>query len=146
MNECERSYAKEKSFLTEHNLVCRNLIGRDLNKYPNIERNIEEVVKGLTSSGQNLISRFMTNTKKTENDCRNNENNFFIYTHSKPPLYLNKWKFSNHIINEFSTPKLDKVYSFRVEKKPQPNYMTKPFRRPKIDGDYFDKHIGILEN
>ena len=146
MNECERSYSKEKTFLTEHNMVCRNLIGRDFNKYPNIEKKIDEVTKGLTFSGKNLMSKFMNNNKKTENDLRNNENNFFIYTHSKPPLELNKWKFSNHIINEFSTPKLDKVYSFRVEKKPQPNYMTKPFRRPKIDGDYFDKHIGIIEN
>ena len=146
MNECERSYSKEKTFLTEHNMVCRDLIGRDFNKYPNIEKKVDEVTKGLTFSGKNLMSKFMNNNKKMENALRNNENNFFIYTHSKPPLELNKWKFSNHIIYEFSTPKLDKVYSFRVEKKPQPNYLTKPFRRPKIDGDYFDKHIGIIEN
>jgi len=146
VNECERSYSKEKTFLTEHNMVCRDLIGRDFNKYPNIEKKVDEVTKGLTFSGKNLMSKFMNNNKKMENALRNNENNFFIYTHSKPPLELNKWKFSNHIIYEFSTPKLDKVYSFRVEKKPQPNYLTKPFRRPKIDGDYFDKHIGIIEN
>lgn len=117
-----------------------------MNKYPNIEKNRDEVVKGLTLSGKNMIITFMKNHKNLENKLRRNDKNFFIYTHSKPPLDLNKWKFSNHIINEFSTPKLDKVYSFRVDKKPQPKYMTKPFKRPKIDGDYFDKHIGILEN
>lgn len=77
---------------------------------------------------------------------RKTEDNFFAYKHSKPPLELNTWKFSNHEIKIFSTPPLDKVHSFRVEKEPKPNYMTKPFKRPKIDGDYFDKHIGILGN
>ena len=122
------------------------MIGRDLNKYPNIERNLNDVVKGLTIDGKKIITKFVETNKQMENALKTNEKNFFNYTHSKPPLELNKWKFSNHIIEHFSTPKLDKVYSFRVEKKPQPNYMTKPFRRPKIDGDYFDKHIGILEN
>jgi hypothetical protein len=146
VNECERSYSKEKTFLTEHNMVCRNLIGRDFNKYPNIEKKVDEVTKGLTFSGKNLMSKFMNNNKKMENDLRNNENNFFIYTHSKPPLELNKWKFSNHIIKQFSVPELDKIYSFKTDAPPEPKYMTKPFRRPKIYGDFFDKKIGILGN
>lgn len=88
-----------------------------------------------------MMSKFIETNKQMENNLRTNEDNFFKYMHSKPPLELNKWKFSNHIINEFSIPRLDKVYSFRVDKSPPPKYMTKPFRRPKIDGDYFDKHI-----
>ena len=88
-----------------------------------------------------MMSKFIETNKQMENNLRTNEDNFFKYMHSKPPLELNKWKFSNHIINEFSTPRLDKVYSFRVDKSPPPKYMTKPFRRPKIDGDYFDKCI-----
>ena len=47
---------------------------------------------------------------------RKTEDNFFAYKHSKPPLELNTWKFSNHEIKIFSTPPLDKVHSFRVEK------------------------------
>lgn len=117
-----------------------------MNKYPNVEKNLNDSIKGLTVGGKKLITKFVEANKQMENIMKTNEKNFFIYTHSKPPLDLNKWKFSNHIIEHFSIPKLDKVYSFRVEKKPKPSYMTKPFRRPKIDGDYFDKHIGILEN
>ena len=123
-------------------MVCRDLIGREFNKYPNREKNIDESVKGLTLAGKTMMTKFIETNKKIENALRTNEKNFFIYKHSKPPLELNKWKFSNHIINEFSTPKLDKIYSFRVDKKLAPKYMTKPFRRPKIYGDYFDKNIG----
>ena len=123
-------------------MVCRDLIGREFNKYPNREKNIDELVKGLTLAGKTMMTKFIETNKKIENALRTNEKNFFIYMHSKPPLELNKWKFSNHIINEFSTPKLDKIYSFRVDKKLAPKYMTKPFRRPKIYGDYFDKNIG----
>ena len=123
-------------------MVCRDLIGREFNKYPNREKNIDESVKGLTLAGKTMMTKFIETNKKIENALRTNEKNFFIYLHSKPPLELNKWKFSNHIINEFSTPKLDKIYSFRVDKKLAPKYMTKPFRRPKIYGDYFDKNIG----
>lgn len=123
-------------------MVCRDLIGREFNKYPNREKNIDESVKGLTLAGKTMMTKFIETNKKIENALRTNEKNFFIYMHSKPPLELNKWKFSNHIINEFSTPKLDKIYSFRVDKKLAPKYMTKPFRRPKIYGDYFDKNIG----
>ena len=127
-------------------MVCRNLVGREFHGNPNRERSVDEAVKGLTNDGKRMITQFIKENKKVENALITNENNFFSYLHSKPPLELNKWKFSNHIINEFSIPKLDKVYSFRVDKQPTPKYMTKPFRRPKIDGDYFDKHIGILEN
>ena len=123
-------------------MVCRDLIGREFNKYPNREKNIDKSVKGLTLAGKTMMTKFIETNKKIENALRTNEKNFFIYKHSKPPLELNKWKFSNHIINEFSTPKLDKIYSFRVDKKLAPKYMTKPFRRPKIYGDYFDKNIG----
>ena len=123
-------------------MVCRDLIGREFNKYPNREKNIDESVKGLTLAGKTMMTKFIETNKKIENALRTNEKNFFIYKHSKPPLELNEWKLSNHIINEFSTPKLDKIYSFRVDKKLAPKYMTKPFRRPKIYGDYFDKNIG----
>ena len=74
------------------------------------------------------------------------EKNDFIYKyyHSKPPLECNSWKFSNHIIKEFSVFPGDKVYSFAKPMDPQPKYMTKPFRRPKIYGDYFDKNVFFI--
>ena len=127
-------------------MVCRNLVGREFHDNPNRERSVDEAVKGLTNDGKRMITQFIKENKKVENALITNENNFFSYLHSKPPLELNKWKFSNHIIKPFSVPELDKVYSFRIEKPIKPKYMTKPFRRPKIYCDYFDKNIGILGN
>ena len=105
---------------------------------------MDEAVKGLTNVGKKMISQFIQENKKIEKALIENENNFFEYLHSKPPLELNKWKFSNHIIKQFSVPELDKIYSFKADKQPKPKYITKPFRRPRIYGDYFDKKIGIL--
>ena len=129
-----------------HNMVCRNLIGREFHNNPNRERSPTEAVKGLTEVGKKMILNSIKENKKVENALINNENNFFAYLHSKPPLELNTWKFSNHIIKQFSVPELDKIYSFKVDKPKKPKYMTKPFRRPKIYGDYFDKTIRILGN
>jgi hypothetical protein len=70
-------------------MVCRNLIGRDFNKYPNSERTIADSIQNLTFSGKKLITKFMETNKQIENALRTNENNFFIYMHSKPPLELN---------------------------------------------------------
>ena len=142
----ERSYAKENTALTKHNLICRNLYSSEINPYPNNEKTISESIFGLTNYGKKTIKKFMEQNKEKENFLKENDNNVFKYMHSKPPLNLNKWKYGNHIIEYFSIPHLDKVYSFRVDTKPDPEYMTKPFRRPKDDGDYFDKHIGILYN
>ena len=121
-------------------------MGKEFNDNPNRERSPTEAVKGLTNVGKKMITQFTQENKKVENALLTNEKNFFAYLHSKPPLELNKWKFSNHIIKQFSVPELDKIYSFRADKPPKPKYMTKPFKRPKIYGDYFDKNIGILGN
>ena len=143
---CDKTYSKEKDLPTGHDLVCRNLVGREFHNNPNRERSLSEAVNGLTNDGKKMITQFIQENKKVENALITNENNFFNYLHSKPPLDLNKWKFSNHIIKQFSVPELDKIYSFRTDKPPKPKYMTKPFGRPKIYGDYFDKNIGILGN
>ena len=143
---CDKTYSKEKDLPTGHDLVCRNLVGREFHNNPNRERSLSEAVNGLTNDGKRMITQFIKENKKVEKALITNENNFFAYLHSKPPLELNKWKFSNHIIKQFSVPELDEIYSFRTDKPPKPKYMTKPFRRPKIYGDYFDKNIGILGN
>ena len=63
------------------------------------------------------------------------------YYHSKPHYEFNPWKFSNHIIKEFNRPPADKIHIFCSDIKDKPKYITKPFRRPKIYGDYFEKNI-----
>ena len=142
----ERSYAKEKNTLTGHNLVCRNLCGKEISRYPNIEKTISESINGLTKSGKQLISKNIIENKNKEKILRRNETNIFRFMHSKPPIILNKWKYSNHVKDYFSVPPLDKIYSFKEDTRPEPTYKVRPFRRPKDHGDYFDKHIGILYN
>ena len=65
----------------------------------------------------------------------------YKYYHSKPYYEINHWKFSTHIIKEFSRPSADKIHAFSAEIKVKPKYMAKPFRRPKIYSDYFDKNL-----
>lgn len=119
IQEAERSYAKEHTFLNKRNFYCKSLIGRDFDKYPNSNKVVDDVIKGLSKRGKRLISKFIEKNKKKEEEMKKKEKNFFTYLHSKPPLILNDWKFSNHIIEEFSTPKLDKIYSFTVASMPK---------------------------
>ena len=65
----------------------------------------------------------------------------YKYYHSKPIFEINQWKSSAHSIKEFSRPDIDKIHSYSIDVKPKPKYMTKPFRRPKIYSDYFNKKI-----
>ncbi len=65
----------------------------------------------------------------------------YKYYHSKPIFEINQWKSSAHSIKEFSRPDIDKIHSYSIDVKPKPKYMTKPFRRPKIYNDYFNKKI-----
>ena len=141
---CERSYQKEELLPLKKNFICKKLYNYELNKFPNNNFTVEEATKNLAPYGQNLIKVFINENEKREKEQRLEEEKLFIYKHSKPPLKLNKWKFSNHVIEEFSRPKADEIYGYREKKKPKYDYTVEPFRRPKEQGDYFDKHIGIL--
>ena len=101
-------------------------------------------MKNLSNSGQKLIKVFIDENEKREQKSKDEEERVYKYKHSKPPLQLNSWKFSNHVIEEFSRPKADEVHSFREKEKTKYQYTADPFRRPKEQGDLFDKHIGIL--
>ena len=94
--------------------------------------------------GREVISKFIKDNQKIQRQMAKTEEEVYKYYHNKPPLRLNPWKFSNHIIKEFSIYPGDQIHSFRKEKPIKPSYMVEPFRRPKDNGDYFDPHIGIL--
>ena len=51
-------------------------------------------------------------------------------------MNINKWKNTYHQIESFGKYEIDKVHSFRHDK-PKKFLITQPFRRPKIDGEYF---------
>ena len=91
-----------------------------------------------------MIKVFINENDKREKKIRDDEEKLYLYKHSKPPIQYNSWKFSNHVIEEFSKSKVDDVHGFREKNKTKYQYTTDPFRRPKDIGDYFDKHIGIL--
>ena len=143
---CKRSYEKEKDLPQKTNFVCRRLYGHNLNKYPNKKTSVYASTLNLGKTGKRIIEKYMKNNEKNEKICKEKEEFIYKFYHSKPPLECNTWKFSNHIIKEFSRPPIDKVHSFAHEIKPKPKYMTKPFRRPKETGDYFDKNIYLNYN
>ena len=141
---CERSYQKEKLLPLKRDFTCRRLYNYELNKYPNTKLSLNEAVQNLAPFGKKLIKVFINENDKREQKIKNYEEQIYIYKHSKPPLNLNSWKFSNHVIEEFSRPKADDVHGFREKIKTKYQYTVEPFRRPKEKGDYLDKNIGIL--
>ncbi len=124
--------------------ICRKLWNDEINKFTESKININEAMKDLTKPGKKIIRTFIGQFEKTEQKRRDDEEKLFKYKHSRPPVKLNPWKYSNHVIKEFSTPKIDEVYTPREEIKPKYAYTVEPFRRPGDHGDYFDKHIGII--
>lgn len=85
----------------------------------------------------------MKENKQKETLLKEKEEEVYKYKHSRPPLNLNTWKFSNHVIEEFSAPPGDKTHLFRKEKKPT-YLINEPFRRPKRDGDHFQKGVKLI--
>ena len=138
---CKKSYEKEKDLPLKKNFICRKLHGYNFNKYPNIKKSMYESTLNLGKNGKRIILKYLKDNEKREKICKEKEEFIRNYCHSKPPIECNTWKYSNHIIKEFSRPPVDKVHSFAIRNTAKPKYMTKPFRRPKDNGDYFDKNI-----
>jgi hypothetical protein len=65
------------------------------------------------------------------------------YRKSKPDPFLNPWKFSNHVMGEFSMIPADKVHSFIKEKKPK-CLIEDPFKIPSKYGNYFERDLKII--
>ena len=141
---CPRSYQKIKLLPLKKDFSCKHLYGSEFNKHPNIDFSLNESIKNLAPYGRKLIKLFINENKKKEKQKEEQEENLYKYKHSKPPLLLNPWKFSNHIIEEFSRPKADVIHGFREKQKTKYQYNAEPFRRPKEIGDYFDKKIGLI--
>ena len=141
---CPRSYQKEKLLPLKKGFICKKLWNHELNKFPNNQFTIEEATKNLAPFGKKLIEIFINDNDKKEKNEKLKEEKLYALKHSKRPLKLNPWKFSNHVIEEFSRPKGDEIYGYRESKKRKYTYTVEPFRRPKENGDLFDKHIGIL--
>jgi hypothetical protein len=138
---CQRTYVKEENLPQKKDFVCRKLWNDEINKFGDINNTVEKVTQNLTKPGKKMIKTFILQHDKSEQKDRDEDERLYKYIHSKHPIKLNPWKFSNHVIEEFCRTPVDKVYSFSHLMEPTPKYMTKPFRRPKIYGDYFDNNI-----
>ena len=138
---CRKSYEKEKELPQKKDFVCRKLSGDYINKYPNIRSSLTPPNVKLGKIGKRIISYYIKNNNKNEKIMNEKDEYLYKYYHSKPYFESNPWKFSNHIIKEFNKVIIDKINSYSLEIQEKPKYMVKPFRRPKIYGDYFDKNV-----
>jgi hypothetical protein len=138
---CRKSYEKEKELPQKKDFVCRKLSSDYINKYPNIRSSLTPPNVKLGKIGKRIISYYIKNNNKNVKIMREKDDFLYNYYHSKPFFGFNPWKFSNHIIKEFSRVPIDKINSYSLEVKTKPKYMVKPFRRPKIYSDYFDKNV-----
>ena len=156
--------------LNKKDFVSRNLFGERFDK--NIYRNgydINYAKKGLSPTGKNVIEKFISQNMFKSNMMKKREEELYKALHSKLPkrtsidynhidsFNLNKnkgeefkikkralWKYGYKCKNEFSPLLIDKEYIFDKPKNLKYGLSQPPFRRPKEDGDYFDKDIHIL--
>ena len=142
--EGDKAKYPKKLLPLKKDFICKKLWNYELNKFPNNQFTVDDAIKNLAPKGKKLIKLFINDHDKKEQKQKMEEEELYVFKHSKPPLNLNPWKFSNHVIEEFSRPKADEIYGYREKKKVKYAYTVEPFRRPKEKGDLFDKHIGIL--
>ena len=156
--------------LNGKDFVSRNLFGERFDK--NVYRNgydIRHATKGLTPSGKDIIEKFILQNKFKSNLMKQREQQLYKALHSKLPkrasidyghidsftlkkskgeeLKINKrplWKYGYQNKNDFGPFLVDKEYIFDLPKKKKLGLSQPPFRRPKEEGDYFDKDIHIL--
>ena len=137
----KRRYEKEVDLPQKHNFVCRKLYGDNINKYPNSKQSLNELTFNCGRNGKRIFLKSLKDIEEREKIIKEKENFIYNYYHSRQPVKINPWKFSNHIIKEFSISPVDKVHSFSHPMEPKPKYLNSPFRRPKENGDYFNRII-----
>ena len=88
--------------------------------------------------GKDIIGKFIDDNQHRERLLLQKEEDMYQYKRGKHELELNKWKFNNYHTRELEKFKIDDVYFFKKDAKP--NYLIKnAFKIPKRDGDYFEK-------
>jgi hypothetical protein len=119
-------------------------IGNGTNSNFNSQNNINDHnLKGLSKLGKKIISSFVKDNEFREKLIKEKEEEMYKYKHSKPPVQLNSWKCSSHIIEEFSRPPGDKIHSFKKEKKKK-FLNNNAFKVPKKEGEYFEKEVKLI--
>jgi hypothetical protein len=134
----------DKEITLKKNVLNINLNSSN-NRYNNVYNPSNVNSLNLSSLGKQIISTFVKDNLKREEDIKKKEEELYKIHHSKhPPKEYKDWKYSNHIMEEFSKFKVDDVLSYKVEKKPKKFISDEPWRIPKKDGTFFDKDIHLL--
>ena len=136
---CDRDYEKPK----KRSIFSSKKYG-EFNDNPNKKITLEKATKNLTRFGKKMITKFITSNEKRKNEYEKKEIDLYTYLHSKRNLALDQWKYFYKGHDEFSKVKYDLIKSYKLPKKRQHTLNNEPFKVPKINGDYFDKNIGIL--
>ena len=143
----KRSYEKEENFLNKKNFICRNLYGEnfDKNPYDREYTNLQKAEKGLSHDGKRMIRKFILQNKKMEDKLKKEEEILYekwLKNSKKEKKSKSFWKSGLHVMENFGPPLIEKVHKFKA--KPIVFYERPPFKRPKEDGDYFDKEIKLI--
>ena len=131
----KRSYQKEKELPKKTNFLFPKSSGQDFGEQKNFSK--------LSELGQSIISKFVKDNQEKELKLKKKGEEIISYKYSKPTPKYNPWKFSNHIIKEFSTPTGDKIHSFKTEQK-RKFLIQEPFRIPKSIGENFEKSVKLI--
>lgn len=129
----KRSYYKEEEELGngKHPFLYINSNGDEFEKGININSRLSE-------NGKRLLSRFINENNMRIKERIKREKEVFDYQHSKPKYEMNGWRMNSTQLKEFSKSKIDDVHSFIKEVRQNHN-LHPPFKRTKIDGDYFNR-------
>ena len=142
----KRSYEKENNFLNKKDFICRNLYGENFDKNPYDKEydNLPKAEKGLSLDGKRMIRKFIIQNKKTEDKLKKEEKILYEkwLDHKNRERSKSFWKSGLHVMENFGPFIIDKVHKFKV--KPIITYERPPFKRPKEDGDYFDKDLHLI--
>lgn len=129
------------------NFVCRQLYGENLDKNPYCYGyDKARASRGLSQEGKKLIGLFIDQNLNREKALREKEQLVYDDIHAKysPKNARPLWKSGLSIMEHFGPPLIDKVYKFRAPKIEKHLVNQPPFRRPKEQGEYFDKDIHPL--
>jgi len=143
----KRSYERQCNMLDGKNFVCRNLFGEYIDKNPyGHGYDTEKALKGLSVDGKRMIKKFINQNIKRENLLKKKQLLLYeeVIDHKTPKNEKPFWKSGLHVMKHFGPPLIDKCYKFKMAPIPKYDLNQPPFRRPKIDGDYFDKDIHPL--
>ena len=143
----KRSYEKQSEMLDGKNFVCRDLFGEYIDKNPFGQGyDKEKATKGLSCDGKRIIKSFINQNIEKEKILMKREQKLYdeVHDYKTPKSKKPFWKSGLHIMEHFGPPLIDKVHKYKAPPIIKYDLVQPPFRRPRIEGDYFDKDIRLL--